>query len=278
MPVLKRGIVWIAAGPLTCHRDQANPDPATLQAILATLQDYVHQDGHVLRLRFPTPALHDTEALNDLAAREGFAPTDNSPSYQTVLIDLETDEDALMRALHGKWRNPLRNALKAGLELETGPVATLSERFHLLYEQVQEAKGFQTNIPPEFYYPLSGPDFDHEVLIARKDGADIGAMTIGHAGSNAVYLFGATSDAGRRLNAGHYLMWRAMLHCRARGSKYLDLGGIDPNMNPSVTRFKQRTGGMDVTAPGPYEAWPKGLTGRLIGLAESLHGKLKGRT
>ena len=277
VPVLNRGVAWIAAGPLTCRHDHARPDPVRLQAILAALRDHVHEDGHVLRLRFPAPALHDTEALTDLALREGFAPTDHSPPYQTVLVDLETDEEALMKALHGKWRNPLRNALKAGLELETGPIATLSKRFHVLYEQVQAVKGFRPNIPPEFYYPLSGPDFDHEVLIARKDGADVGAMTIGHAGSNAIYLFGATTDAGRGLNAGHYLMWQAMLHCRARGAKYLDLGGIDPDMNPSVTRFKQRTGGMDVTAPGPYEAWPKGLTGRLIGLAETLHGKLKGK-
>ena len=278
IPVLNRGVAWIAAGPLTCRHDQpAPPAPDELQAILAALRSHAHKAGHVLRLRFPAPALHDTETLNALAAHEGYATTDHTPSYRTVLIDLKADEDALMAALHGKWRNPLRNALKSGLELEIGSIAALSKRFHRLYKEVQAVKGFQPNIPPEFYYPLSGPDFDHKVLIARKDGQDIGAMTIGHSGTNAVYLFGATSEAGRHLNAGHYLMWQAMLHCRARSAKYFDLGGIDPDTNPSVTRFKQRTGGVDVTAPGPYETWPKGPVGQLIGLAETLHGRLKGR-
>jgi len=192
-----------------------------------------------------------------------------------VLIDPDQNEDRLMKGLHGKWRNPLRNALKAELQLETGPIHALSDRFSRLYEPVRDAKGFQPDIPPEFYYQLAGPDFDHDVLIARKDGEDVGAMTIGVSGPNATYLFGATSDAGRRLNAGHYLMWQAMLYCRDRGLKCFDLGGIDAEANPSVTRFKQRTGGADRTAAGPYESRPNGAGTALITLAETLHRKLK---
>lgn len=271
IPVLNCGIAWIAAGPLTRLRDMPDPDPETVCAILSGLRHYAHSAGHILRLRFPVQASPSADAI----ARTGFVPTQRSAPYRTVLIDPDQNDNALMKALHGKWRNPLRNALKAGVELETGPITALSGRFSKLYEQVRAAKGFQPDIPPEFYYHLSGPDFEHDVLIARKDNVDIGAMTIGYAGPNATYLFGATSDAGRRLNAGHYLMWQAMLYCRERGLKCLDLGGIDQEANPSVTRFKLRTGGADVTASGPYESRPNGITARMIDWAESLHRKLK---
>ncbi|WP_420587358.1 lipid II:glycine glycyltransferase FemX [Ruegeria sp.] len=271
VPLLNRGIAWIAAGPLTKIIGQSEPEPALLSSVLVALRDHLNAAGHILRLRFPV----QVTATEDAITHAGFSTCQRSAPYRTVLIDPGQDDDSLMRALHGKWRNPLRNALKAGIELETGPIHDLSDRFSLLYTQVQDAKGFQPDIPPEFYYGLHGPDFDHDVLIAHKDGEDIGAMTIGTSGPNATYLFGATSEAGRRLNAGHFLMWQAMLYCRNRGATCFDLGGIDADANPSVTRFKLRTGGSNKAASGPYQATPDGIGARVVTLAESLHRRLK---
>ncbi len=277
VPGLGRGIAWIAAGPMMQHRAQPDPDPGTIRAVLTALRAHAQSAGHILRLRLPVMARHDGAALDRLAAEEGFLPTDRSPPYRTVIVECDQDEEVLMRALHGKWRNPLRNALKSGMELEYAPIADCADRFDALYREVQAAKGFSPDIPPEFYYPLEGPDFAHEVLIARKDAVDIAGMTIGHSGQNAVYLFGATSEAGRRLNAGHYLMWQAILRCRELDLKCFDLGGIDPDTNPSVTRFKQRTGGTDITAAGPYEFRPASLASTLVGAAEALHARMKAR-
>ncbi|PWE32894.1 hypothetical protein DDZ14_07315 [Maritimibacter sp. 55A14] len=277
VPGLGRGIAWIAAGPLMCGTGAPPPEPAQIQAILAALRAHVTQAGHILRLRLPATAGHDPQTMDEAAARAGFHPSTRAAAYRSVAIDLKQDEDALLAGLHGKWRNPLRGALKAGLELETGPIAEMSGRFDALYRQVQAAKGFNPEIPPEFYYDLEGPDFAHGVLIARKDGTDLGGFTLGLAGGTAVYLFGATAEAGRKLNAGHFLMWQAMLHARARGMHCLDLGGIDAEANPTVTRFKRRTGGAEVTAPGPYEARPTGPGAALVGLAETVHAKLRAR-
>ncbi len=278
VPGLGRGIAWIAAGPLTRPRERPAPAPDQLREILSALRREVHAAGHVLRLRLPVVAGYDPGDSAALAREAGFVPTESAPAYRTVVLDLDRDEDALMQGLHGKWRNPLRNALKAGLTLDSGPIAAFSDRFHGLYERVQRAKGFDPDIPPEFYYDLSGPDFAHDVLIARAEGADVAGMTIGRSGPNAVYLFGATDEPGRRLNAGYFLMWHSMLHSRAAGMRRFDLGGIDAADNPTVTRFKLRTGGAETAAPGPWEARPPGAGGRLIGLAETLHGKLRGRS
>lgn len=273
VPGLGRGIVWIAAGPMV----QPEATSEGLEAVFAALRIHAEQSGHILRLRLPASTLRDVSSVDRMAAEAGFAPADRSAPYRTVIIDCDQDEDTLMRALHGKWRNPLRNALKSGMELETQPIADCADRFHSLYQQVQAAKGFSPDIPPDFYYTLTGPDFSHEVLFAHQDGVDVGTMTIGRAGTAGVYLFGATTEPGRRLNAGHYLMWQAILHCKTHGMRWFDLGGIDADSNPSVTRFKLRTGGTEVTAAGPYEFQPTGLSTALIRTAETIHTRLKAR-
>lgn len=276
VPGLGRGIAWIAAGPMMHHREQPEIDQDRLDATFAALRAYARKTGHILRLRLPALPFHDVPVIDRSAASAGFHPTDRSRPYRTVIIDCDQDEEILLKAQHGKWRNHLRKALKSDLSLESAPISEASGRFHELYQQVQAAKGFeQPDIPPEFYYPLQGADFSHEVLFAQKDGVDIAGMTIGRTGNFAVYLFGATTDVGRRCNAGHYLMWESILRHRTQGIKWYDLDGIDPDINPTVTEFKQRTGGTDLLAAGPYEYRPAGLGSALIGTAETLHSRLK---
>jgi len=278
VPGLGRGIAWIVSGPLTARHDAPDPKPEDLCAILAALRSHVHHAGHILRLRLPAIPGHDPAVIDALAAGEGFAPTFRAAGYRSVAIDLSADQDSLMAALHGKWRNPLRNALKAGLSVDHGPIAQLSGRFHVLYEDVQQSKGFHPDIPPEFFYPLKGPDFSHDTLIAHREGIDLAGITLGRAGMTATYLFGATTDAGRKVNAGHFLMWQAILYGRAHGLRWLDLGGIDTEENPSVARFKLRTGGHEVAGAGPYEARPPGIASALVIAAERLHRHLKGKS
>ncbi len=276
VPGLGRGIAWIAAGPLMHHREQPDTNPSRLDAVFATLRAYAQEVGCVLRLRLPALPLYDVSAADRSVAAAGFRPTDRSPPYRTVVVDPDQDEEILMGALHGKWRNHLRKSLKADLELDVVPISDAADRFQALYRNVQTAKGFeQPDIPPEFYYPLRGGDFIHEVLFARQDGADIAGMTVGRAGGSAVYLFGATTAVGRRCNAGHFLMWESILRCRELGVKWYDLDGIDPDINPTVAEFKLRTGGTDLQAAGPYEFRPAGLVSSLISTAETVHSHLR---
>jgi len=277
LPLLGRGIAWIASGPLALPRAGAAPSPDDMRDILAALRrDLVDRQGHVLRLRLPVIAGHDPEAMDRAAAAAGFVPTDRAAPYLSVVTDLSQPEEALMAALHGKWRGHLRKALKFELTLDHGPIATYGPRFERLYQEVSAAKGFDPDISPTFYYGLDGPDFSHEVLIAQHDGQDIGGITVGFSGEVGVYLFGATTtEQGRRMNAGYFLTWEAYRLAAARGSLCYDLGGIDAGANPSVTEFKRRAGGAEVRAAGPYEAQPAGPGGALIRLAETIHGRLK---
>lgn len=281
IPGLGRGIAWVAAGPLCVLHGAEPPDATMLADILRALRDEVAgRQGHILRFRLPALAFHEEQeetvlspALQAVAAR----PTDRAVSYQSVAMDLTQDDEALMKQFQGKWRTDLRYALKSDLELVQGQSADLQARFLTLFEEAQASKGFRPDIAPEFHFALQGPDYRWEILLAHKEGQDIAGIVIGWSGETAVYLFGATADAGRRLRAGYFLAWSAMGLSRQRGMRWYDMGGLDAEENPSVARFKTRMNGRSIVGPGPYECRPSGLTGGVIHGLETLHRRLKGK-
>ncbi len=278
IPGLGRGIAWIASGPLMVPLEGPAPEPHQVIAVLTALREKLAvQDGHILRLRLPGAAFHDVEMLDAQAGEAGFQPSDRAPTYRSVAIDVTKDDEALMKGFAGKWRTDLRYALKSDLGLERGRDAGMQARFMALFREVQQAKGFSPDITPEFHFDLNGDDYAWEVLIATKDGQDIAGLVIGWSGTTAVYLFGATAEAGRKLRAGYFLTWSGLGLARGRGMRWYDMGGIDEEANPSVARFKRRMNGQAVLSPGPYEARAPGLTSSFILRLEALRTKLKGR-
>ena len=59
--------------------------------------------------------------------------------------------------------------------------------------------------------------------------------------------------------------------------RWYDLGGIDPEENPGVYKFKRGLNGKEVRAAGPHELRPGGLDGFLTDKAEALYRRLVAR-
>lgn len=275
VPGLGRGIAWIAAGPLLHPCGGPAPDMARIAAVLAALRaEFCTRRGHVLRLRPAGIAAHDGQTFAAAATAGGFAPAPQARPYASIAIDLGQDRETLMAALNGKWRTDLRFALKSGLALKAGTPADLGDRFLALYEKVQGIKGFRPDITPEFHFALSGPDFPREILVATREGVDLAGIVTGTAGQTTTYLFGATGAEGRRLKAGYFLTWEGIGRAQSRGLRWYDLGGVDPEANPDVARFKTRMNGMPILAE-PFEARPAGLVPELVSGLEMLRARLR---
>lgn len=279
-PGLGRGIAWGPSGPLLRPLGRPAPTAEAIVAILAALRRQIcDAEGHVLRLRLPGTALHNT-GLDDtaIAAAAGFRPWTGRPPYCSAALDLSQGEDRLMQRLSGKWRTDLRFAQKSGLDLDRGFDPALQARFMTLFDAVQAAKGFRPEIAPDFHFAIPGPgcpaDYALEILIATQQGRDVAGIVVGSSGATATYLFGATAEAGRPLRAGYFLTWKAVGLALARGQSWYDLGGIDAAANPDVARFKERMSGEPVAAP-PFEARPQGPAGRVILGLEQLRARLK---
>lgn len=278
LPGLGRGIAWIASGPLLLPLEGPAPDSAVIGEVLAALrQELVGRRGHILRLRLPGIAFHDPEVTADIAKTAGFVPTDRAPTYRSVAIDLKQDLTVLMANLNGKWRNCLRFALKSELSVEIGKGPDMATRFLRLFCVVQASKGFSTDITPEFHFALFGADLSHDILLVTKDGEDLAGIVIGTSGRGAVYLFGATPDAGRAWRAGYLLTWEGVRLSQQRGLDWYDMGGLDFDTNPDLAKFKGRMNGVNIDAAGPYEARAGGAVSSLITGLEALRAKLRRR-
>lgn len=189
-----------------------------------------------------------------------------------------------MARLNGKWRTDLRFALKSGLGRDhatsrSGLDPALIARFMALYGAVQDAKGFRPEITPEFHFGLTdgaagAEDYRLDILIATKDGQDVAGIVLGTAGACTTYLFGATADAGRPLKAGYFLQWEGLALARHIGSAWYDLGGVDFEANPDVARFKERMGGVLISAD-PHEARPGGLFPKLLDGLEGVRARIR---
>jgi len=275
LPILNRGIAWIASGPLTLLRDAPTPDDAALKRILLALREqFVLREGHTLRLRLPGIAFVDTELFASAAAMAGFIVATRGASYQSIAIDLHKTVEQLEAALDRKWRASLRFAAKQGLSIDRGNTPVLQARFIALFKSVQSAKGFQIDIGPEFHFAIAGSGYDLTILVATQEGQDLAGIVIATVGNSVVYLFGATAEAGREKNAGYFLTWEGIGNSLGRGLDWYDMGGIDMTANPDVYRFKNRLNGRHFLAT-PFEARCPGPVGALISGLERLRDRAK---
>src|SRR6185295_651974 len=92
---------------------------------------------------------------------------------------------------------------------------------------------------------VSGDQERFEVGLATVAGEPVAGIIISFVGDTAVYLLGASSQAGREQKAAYLLQWQAIQRARAAGARFYDLGGIDPAENPGVHQFKSRMGGVE---------------------------------
>lgn len=277
MPGLRRGIIWLPAGPLIRRTDRAEPTDAEIIAVLAALRQHlVGVEGNILRLRFSVLGQLAQDRAGRLAEAAGFARTHRAAPYKSYVLDTRVAEEESMARLNGKWRGHLRNAFRAGLSVESAADATLSGRFDRVMASVQEAKGFAATITPAFHRRCQGEGYTLETFVVSREGRDLSAGMIVVTGNNANYLFGATNAEGRDHRSGYQLTWSIMMRCGELGVHWLDLGGVDNDLTPELTLYKERTGATYSEGAGPFEATPGGLFPRAVNALEDLRGRMRG--
>jgi lipid II:glycine glycyltransferase (peptidoglycan interpeptide bridge formation enzyme) len=271
IPGAGTGIAYVSGGPLV--RRSAHDVPAErLEAALAALRrEYVDRRRLVLRV---APAIGEERwnAGQDACLRAtGFRPGAHLRPYRTMMVDLDRPLADVRNGLAKKWRNLLRGAERLGLEVAHGTQPELFDAFAPLFDELVARKAFAVDLGADFYAALQRELPEHErlhVAIASLDGEPAAGVVASIHGDTAVYLLGASNDLGRRTNAAYLLQWEVIEAAAARGCRWYDLGGIDPVANPGVHRFKERMGGADVVAPGPYELAPGRVRGAAVHAAE----------
>ena len=277
LPLGMGGIAYVNGGPIV--RTGADADLDRLADCLGALvQEYVEGQKLVLRILAPIGDAEWNQGAAEVFHRCNFVATDRSRSYRTMVVDIARPPEEIRKSLHQKWRNCLNKSERQGLEIEGGEDPELLREFSKLFHGFIERKGFSVDLDANFFAKVQESHRGGEryyTSIARQEGRVVAGHLSSMLGDTCVYLLGATHPDALKTNAAYLLQWHTIETARDRGLRRYDLGGIDPEGNPGVYRFKERMSGEDLQAAGPFEMKPKGLHGAITLGAEGAYRKFQ---
>ncbi|MBN9887595.1 GNAT family N-acetyltransferase [Salipiger abyssi] len=150
-------------------------------------------------------------------------------------------EDTMRAAMHQKWRNTLNRSARQGLTLSR---QSLSGTHWLLEAEARQASARRYRALPPGLIAAFARANPGKALIweARHRGSPVAAIAVLRHGRMASWQIGVTLDEGRRRGAMNALLWEAMRWLAGHGHDQLDLGMLNSDDAPGLTRFKLRSG------------------------------------
>lgn len=166
-------------------------------------------------------------------------------TLSTSWIDLSLSEDVLRKNLQQKWRNCLNKALRSPLKVE---VDRTNKKFSLFMDYFrQHVLKKKYKAPSErslqFEFNELGRQDDQFFVWAYIEGEPAAAIAITTQGKTASYRLGWTTDQGRKHNAHHALLWKALLISKEKGLTAFDVGGLLLDEPSGFSHFKLGLGG-----------------------------------
>jgi peptidoglycan pentaglycine glycine transferase (the first glycine) len=195
----------------------------------------------------------------DLASRGWVESAEQIQFRNTVLIDLDASDQALLGRMKQKTRYNIRLAQRRGVQVRLGG----QQDFPLLYRMYAETSlrdGFV--IRPQDYYECVWSTFMQagmlEPLIAELPGEILAAIMLFHFGKRAWYLYGMSRDLHREKMPNYLLQWDAICRARSAGCQVYDLWGAPEIFDQSdplwgVFRFKEGFGGQVARYLGAWD-------------------------
>lgn len=270
IPMLGLGIAYIGGGPLTRLGDSENLD--RLAVCLSSLrEEYVLRRKLQLRISAPLATRHKREAVEEVYTACGFRPTSTASVYRTMVMDLLPTLEQIHAGLGKRWRRQLHKSQKVEFRVDIGTDTAMFEQFCGLFEKFIDWKDFEVEHGARFHATVHSAlpeQARYLILLSRYEGQLAYGLVLDITGDTAVYVLGASDPALRDLRPGHYLHWQGIEELKARGFRWYDLGGVDPDANPGVYDFKSGMTNVETTAPGPFELAPDPARALIVTLAE----------
>jgi len=266
---LKFGMAYLRWGPI-CQRRGSDLEPEVLSQMAHALHaEYVVKRGLLLQI-LPNAFAGSPRSEMFRSAFSSFAqeaPT-QANIYRTFILDLAPSLEELRRKLDAKWRNKLSGAEKNGLNVIAGSGTGEYETFCGMYRQMRNRKDFETTVDIQEFGKIQAELAMTErlrILIVEQAGVPVAGVVASAMGDSAIYLLGATSDAGLKAKGSYLLQWTLIQWLKENGVRWYDLGGIDPEGNPGVYQFKRGFSGADVCQLTPFAACRNPLSSAVAG-------------
>lgn len=242
------------------------------------LKEALLQKGvNVLRLVPNVPVSGDEPAVVDMLAQAGFGRVPGLPPYRTFRVDAHDNEEGIRARLRKSFRRDLKKAEETGIEVEHSQSAGACQILEDLHRILLERKHFKGVDPQEFTktHPLLPEAEKMTFVVARLGGEPVAVLLSSNLGDTGIVLLAASNDQGLECGASYVVWYQALLAARNAGMTWCDLGGIDPEANPSVYQFKSRLGGQELSHTGVFESCASVGHKVLWSVGEKVHRLLK---
>jgi lipid II:glycine glycyltransferase (peptidoglycan interpeptide bridge formation enzyme) len=259
LPFISVGIAYIRWGPLWRRRATKVNVDTFRQAVRALRNEFVCKRGLVLRL-FPLLFDEDDSGFAAMLAEEGFASRGEATRSRTILMDLSPPIDKLRAGMRPHWKRQLKVAERNQLEVIEGSQDELFEAFIDIYKEMVSRKNFVEPNDIRQYRLMQSQlpaNLKMKILLCRSGEGVCAGLVCSIIGNNAVFLFGATSNAGIKSRGSYLLHWKLIEKLKKYHISIYDLNGINPIKNPGTYKFKNDLGGTnskDVYFLGRFDA------------------------
>jgi len=265
---LRFGMAWLRWGPVWERRGQPVDSEAAFRLARAIESEYVEKRRLFVRI-LPNAFAGSPRAdlFNSVFARFTRETQADSGRYRTFVVDLAPPLEQLRSKLDAKWRNKLKQAEKNPLTVIAGDGVEEFRTFSALYAQLRNRKTFETTVDVAEFARMQEtlpPAQRMRVLIALEDGVPVASIVVAAMGDSAIYLLGATGDAGLKSRGAYLLQWTAMGWLREQGIRRYDLGGIDPEGNPGVYYFKRGFSGAELSHIEAFSASDSAVSSGMV--------------
>ncbi len=162
----------------------------------------------------------------------------------TILVDLNADEEELLARMKQKTRYNIRLAEKKGVVVrETNDIPG----FYLLMQTTGARDGFAVHDISYYQkaFDIFSPQGDCVLLGAYHEDQPLAYLMLFLLGERSWYFYGASDDTSRNLMPTYLLQWEAMRWSKAHGATIYDLWGIpDASEEALEEQFMQRSEGL----------------------------------
>ena len=174
-------------------------------------------------------------------------------------IHLEPSEKDIMASFHFSTRHNIRVAEKRGVtvEMKSSMAETDYDQFFNMVKDIIKRNGGKNPYPNRAYFHSLFKTIPMAAEVHDLDNLSIGIFYgyqhdhpaaihfVLFFGDTATYLFGASHTDCLPSKVETYLHWATMKEAKRRGMKFYDLGGIDENYWPTLTKFKRQFHGKE---------------------------------
>jgi len=202
---------------------------------------------------FGTQNFWKNELFTDFLQKNNHIQAPEIFPTNTLMIDLEMDEDEILAQMKQKGRYNIKLARKKGVVVEA---ESNVENFWKLMCETSKRDGFRSN-KKHVYADLLKSFGDNAVLYTAKDetGDVLASAIFSMTDDMALYNYGASTNRKRGLMAPYLLQWTGMQWAKNKGAKVYDFLGISPENSPNhslngVASFKLKFGGTRVICDG----------------------------